>query len=302
MTAYPDTPRDHIATSYRALRLAIVVLVATLAISIVIERSRATCLEGSISAYYYTPAHSVLVGSLIALGVIMIALKGRDAIEDMLFNVAGVLAFVVGLVPTSRPTMLCTPTGDALDVPARAMVVNNIPALVIGAGLALGLAYLAALRQRKIDRLRLPRATATGLGVSLVLLAGGTAWYFAWNQQFARWAHGGAAAMMFVFIWLAVLVNVGWPAPLWRRVYRLLATPAPTALTAPTPRHRRAVRWYRAIAIAMPVGALVVKVLVDRRVEVFWIEVAEIVPFTVFWLVQTFEAWETGMTATAPAD
>lgn len=309
MAAYPDSPNDYVETSYRALRLSIVVLVLTLGASLAIELLRTGCLQGSISSYYYTPVHAVFVGSLVAIGVVMIALKGRDAVEDMLFNVAGVLAPIVALVPTRRPTGpvdtaagLCGLPADHVDVPVRSLVVNSVPALAIGAAVALVITYAIARHQRQIaSRPNLPRATQVGLAVCAVLLGAGLAWYFGWNDSFHRHAHGGTAVAMFVFIWLAVIVNAGWPRGLLVQLYRWLDTPIPANLEQPTPRHRRYRRWYRAIAVAMPAAAGLVLLVVPGDVRIFWLEVVEIVPFAMFWAVQTFEAWTTGVTTTAPA-
>ena len=41
------------------------------------------------------------VFSLAALGACLIAYKGNDAVEDVLLNFAGFMAFVVALVPTT---------------------------------------------------------------------------------------------------------------------------------------------------------------------------------------------------------
>lgn len=307
MAPYPNSPNDYVKTSYRALRLSIVVLVLTLGASLVIEIVRTDwCLQGSISSYYYTPVHAVFIGALIAMGVVMIALKGREAVEDTLFNIAGVLAPIVALVPTSRPVAtadgrgLCGTADHHLDIPTRSLVVNNIPALAIGVALALLITYLVARRERRISsRPSLPRATKVGLAVCVVLLAIGLVWYFGWNTNFHRYAHGGTAVAMFVFIWLAVVVNAGWPRSLLVRIYRWLQTPLPPALENPTPRHLAYRRWYRGIAIAMPAVA-VASFLLPGDVRVFWLEVGEIAPFALFWAVQTFEAWETGVTSTAP--
>lgn len=56
----------------------------------------------SISAYYYTPAHAIFVAVLIAIGAAMIVIKGTRGLEDILLNIAGMLAMIVALVPTSR--------------------------------------------------------------------------------------------------------------------------------------------------------------------------------------------------------
>ena len=64
---------EYAVSSYRYLRLSIVILVVTLGVSIAIERARASCWQGSISAYYYTPVHSLFVGALVSIGVTLVA-------------------------------------------------------------------------------------------------------------------------------------------------------------------------------------------------------------------------------------
>ena len=62
--------------SYRYLRMAIVVVLLALICSVALERAHASRWEESISAYYYTPVHSLFVGALVALGVCLIAIRG----------------------------------------------------------------------------------------------------------------------------------------------------------------------------------------------------------------------------------
>jgi len=94
--------------SYRYLRLSIVVVVLALMASVVIERSHVSCWQESISAYFYTPVQAVFVGALVAIGVSLIAIKGSTDREDVLLNLAGVLAPIVAFVPTSPPARSCS--------------------------------------------------------------------------------------------------------------------------------------------------------------------------------------------------
>src|SRR3954452_4355983 len=55
----------------------------------------------SISSYFYTPVRGVFVGTLNAMSVCLIAIKGRDRPrEDLMLNLAGMCAPVVALCPT----------------------------------------------------------------------------------------------------------------------------------------------------------------------------------------------------------
>ena len=295
---YPNEPREYVVASYRYLRMAMVILVAVLAVSIIFERMRATCLQGSISAYYYTPTHSIFVGALVTIGVALVALKGRDAVEDLFFNLAGVLAFVVALVPTRQPDTLCSRDGGRLDIDTSAMITNNVPALLVGSTLALLLAYGIARRQGKTSGIVIPKTTIVGITLSTLVLIAGVIWYFVWHENFIRWAHGSTAIAMFVAIWCAVLVNAGWPRPVLRAVYRGLGVV--DLPTHPTPRHLRYRPWYRAISIFMVAAVAVVFVAGDHKV--FWLEAVEIAPFALFWTLQTLESWESGVAEPAMSE
>ena len=91
--------------TYRYLRLSLVGLVVLLLFCVWLERlggAQANRHLGSISAYYYTPARSVFVGALVAIGISLVAIVGRRGFEDTALNIAGMLAPVVAMVPTPR--------------------------------------------------------------------------------------------------------------------------------------------------------------------------------------------------------
>lgn len=284
---------EYAVSSYRYLRLGMVILVITLGVSIVIERAKASCWQGSISAYYYTPVHSLFVGALVSIGVTLVAMKGRNSLEDLFFNVAGVLAPLVALVPTSRPSAICSRPGDELTTSTTGLVSNNVPALVVAVALTILLAVmLARVLKRDAAAPSLPTPSKIVLGVGVVLLVAGFVWYGAANDHFVEYAHGSTAVAMFVFIWFAVLLNGGWPRPLWARMYRLMGEPAPTR--PPNARQQTFRAWYRAVALFMFVAGLGVALSTPLGVEwehkVFWLELLEIAPFAMFWTLQTFEA------------
>lgn len=300
MSSYPNDPREYMISSYRYLRLSIVVLVATLGMSLLIERGKASCLQGSISAYYFTPVHAVFVGALVAMGVVMVALKGRDPVEDLFFNLAGVLAPVVAFVPTGRPTTICSRADDEVRVDTTALVSNNVPALLFGAAIAIVVAYGVAQRQRKVrvqDQVReVPRSTAVGIVLSALLLGVGVGWYLIDVDTFVNHAHGVAAAAMFVAIWCAVMLNAGWPTRAIRWVYRRLEVDPPSVFGSARSSYRR---WYQGISVFMAGAAVAVGVTLVLKWKweqrVFWLEAAEITPFALFWLLQTFEWWKVGV-------
>jgi len=275
--------------SYRYLRLSIVVVVAALMASVVLEVFHAGCWQESISAYYYTPTHSVFVGGLVAIGVALIAVKGSTDIEDALLNVAGVLAPVVAFVPTSPPraTDACPATGFA-GVDNKALIDNNLLAFAIGGAIAIILTWLIG----RVTRDRGPRPTPPpptpaaqpaapnpkplriGLAIGVVLLAAGLVWYYGFRDNFLDHAHGGAAGAMFGMVAIVMLIN----AFTARRPYR---------------------PWYAALFVAMVLGVVValvgIRIDEDWRHQILVLEICELVPFAVFWALQTVEHWEGGV-------
>ncbi|MEV0428360.1 DUF998 domain-containing protein [Micromonospora sp. NPDC050495] len=94
-------PQD--AVTVRHLRLGVgsvgIALPIVLVVGHLIVARRLTLLD-SLSGYYHTELRDVFVGSLCAVGVFLIAYRYRQP-DDSLGTVAGVLAVVVALFPTT---------------------------------------------------------------------------------------------------------------------------------------------------------------------------------------------------------
>jgi hypothetical protein len=260
--------------SYRYLRLAVVVVLLALIASVLLERAHASCWEGSISAYYYTPVHSIFVGALVAMGVCLIAIRGSTDAEDVLLNVAGVLAPVVALVPTALPTDMCTKHeydgGDTLP-----FVNNNLVALGIALVAAMLIGIVTILRADRDRRPKFDSHVAWGFVLSGVILAVGIIWYAAFRSSFLDHAHGGGAAVLFFLVGVVVLIN---------------------GLSAPNRKYRRG---YLSVAVAMAVAfvGVVIVGVVDRdwRHQVLWLELLELSLLVAFWSMQTAELWDAGV-------
>ena len=271
--------------SYRYLRLSIVVVVAALLASVLLEVVSAGCWQESISAYYYTPTHSVFVGGLVAIGVALIAVKGSTDLEDALLNVSGVLAPVVAFVPTSPPqsTDVCAATGFTSD-DAKALIDNNVLAFAIGGLVAIILTFCIGRfvkpsgegtpDPREAEPRPNPKPLRIGLAISVALLVAGLAWYFGFRDSFLDHAHGGAAGVMFGIVAIVMMIN---------------------AITA---RYRYR-PYYWVLFAAMVLGVVVA--LVGKAIDGDWrhpilvLEVCELVPFAVFWVLQTVEHWDGGV-------
>jgi hypothetical protein len=274
---------EYAVKSYRYLRLAIVVVVLSLVVSVVIERWKTTCWEVSISAYYYTPVHAMFVGALVAIGVCLIAVKGSRDWEDMLLNVAGILAPVVAFVPTSQPSQSCTSSAFG-PIDAEAYLDNNVLAYAIGGIVAIGGAWVIA-KVKKKKGVPTPADPPTGFGLLLVALlaAAGVIWYIGFRDSFLAHAHAGTAIAMFVIVGIVIAINATQAKPPYSMIYAVLA-------------------GFMAAAF---VGVLVVKWIADDwRHAVLWLEILELTPFAIYWGVQTFELWDGGIRTeelTAPA-
>ena len=278
--------------TYRYLRLSLVGLVLLLLVSVWIERLGGSALNrrlGSISAYYYTPARSVFVGALVAIGISLVAIVGRRGFEDTALNIAGMLAPVVAFVPTPRGAggAPCDPDGRCSVPPEFVLsVVNNIKSLIgLGvAGLAVG-AYVVLTRRQSST------ATKVGLGLAAGLLVAFIAWFGLARDSFLDFAHFGAAVPLF-----ALVTGVAYYNARNARARRNSADDATRARTYAT--------VYGVVAGVMAVTfAIAIVLAVMDQVGgggtpdewVLWVEVVLLLSFATFWVTQTFDFWTDGL-------
>lgn len=275
--------RDTSLDTYRYLRGSIPIMLVMLGAAVVTEWAGSRSLQTSISAYYFTAVHAVFIAALCAIGALLIVYKGLKPTEDILLNLAGVLAFIVAFVPTSRPA---SPTSEpvlprtASDLPVEAVtnaaVIANVSAVVIALLVARAASWWMYRRTgtgRKLEPIAkkaawLQRAV---LAVGLVALIFKPDW-------FVSHAHGIAAVVMFS----AIIATVFLTAFMADKV-------VPSA--NPPLYHR----IYQRTAIAMVVtliAAVVVHFALDNFNHiVLVVEVVLIVEFGVYWAVQTVEKW-----------
>ena len=266
--------------TYRYLRGGIPVMLVMLGVALIIERAHATCWQTSISAYYFTAARGVFVGAVCAIGTLLIVYKGSKDTEDVLLNLAGILAFVVAFVPTSRPVLLCGDSAMDAGAVSSGASLGNVWALVV----ALVVARVASwwmYRRTGTDRGRSPLAEVA-VWVQRGVLAVGLVTLIVVPDWFVANAHGVAAVAMFVAFIGTVLIN---------------AFMAGRQDDDKCPHRKAYHRFYQAISLAMVltlVAAVTAHlVLSGFNHAVLVVEVALIVEFGAYWLVQTVELWNT---------
>ncbi len=268
--------------TYDYLRIALAALVLLLYTSVALEWWAAgRCLQPSISAYYYTPVHAVLIGVLVAMGVCLVALKGNTDGEDVLMNLAGMLAPGVAFIPTPGAEQ-CS-SAPLLDNDIQAGVANNMPALFV-TGAVVGIAARVIAR-RLGGGTGLGTADRLGLALTLAVLGGGVVWFFVARDSFIAHGHDASAIPMFLSIVAVVWLN-------GRDVQKAVRQGA-----LPSSRSRY-VTTYRAIAVLMLlalVATVAINLVAASTTTVLWVEVVLISLFAVFWLVQTKELWNRGL-------
>jgi hypothetical protein len=279
--------RDVVYT-YRYLRGAMIALLLMLLLSVGYQwwwETDHSCWLGSISAYYYTPARTVFVGSLCALGASLIVYKGHSSEEDVLLNFSGFMAFVVAMVPTV-PDFSCGPNAYT-QTPAEiaAAVRNNIWSLVVVAVIAA--VIVAALRRGAVVRDAAARPTARSVLVTLAcagVLLVELALFLVLRERFIALSHGIAAATMVAGV-IAVMV-----------LSALRTEERHRAVGDDTGRGYR--RIYLAIAVALTLAlaaTVVAAVTVTGFAHLVLVsEVIVIVLFATYWGVQTKELWDLG--------
>lgn len=271
---------DHTLSTYRHLRLAMVLLLALLFIAVghrAMTVSAGLCFEGSISAYYFTSARAVFVATLCAIGTCLIVYRGNSDREDVALNASGALAFVVAFVPTGAPSttgVRCSASNVPTPAQLDAAVDNNVVSLIIVSAIAIA----AALFLLRGERHRGSTATRA-LWLFLAALVVGAGAFKAWPAGFRSNAHSTSAIFMFIGILLVVGLNA-WGA----------------AKTDEEPNRARKYRnIYGGIATGMFLTGAGLGVahwqVSGWRHGVLFIEADLLLWFMAFWMTQTVELW-----------
>ena len=281
-----ETPALAAIKTYRYLRLALVGLVVLLFSALVVEWLAVgrECVQPTISAYWHTPVRGVFVGVLVTMGICLIALKGNTEAEDVLLNLAGILAPGVAFIPTPSFTG-CSSTPAVVEDLGGA-VANNMQALFVLGTCAAVVALVIAVRERG-SAARLGTWERVGLALGFAATAGGAAWFFMARSAFLEHGHNLAAVPMFLAIVAVVWVNS-------RDVGEVVEEhPALRAVRG------RYVTVYRGISLAMlaTLALAVVGHLAGWTYALLTVEILLISLFGAFWSIQTRELWNQGLRA-----
>ncbi len=270
--AMADVQFNAVRDTYRYLRLATLVIILMLGVAVVLEREASSCWQTSISAYYWTAAHSIFVAALCAVGACLIVYKGSSDTEDIVLNFSGFLAFIVAMVPTAREA-LCGP-GLPTGYEVAAGLRNNVWAVFVAGVVA---EVTTIILQRRSDTAPRPNWTARISRLIGWVVIGLGAYTFIRNPEtFQARGHNIAAPTMFVGIIVVVLLN----AYTSRR-------------SVNNPKQYAAAYLAVAISMGLTLVAIVTLSLTFKQWThaVILVEALLIAEFAAFWIIQTVELW-----------
>jgi hypothetical protein len=265
---------------YRDLRVGLAVVMLMFTAAIIIDAvQKKWCVQGALSEYFYTPAHSIFIATLLGFTILFFVYRGSSDTEDALLTLAGVAALIAALVPQGPP-QLCTPPFVPEDFKIDVIVQPNVWAVVV----ALVLGWSLTWWQNRYNPSRQTRSAGGTLALYFLRLvvAGGLFCLIFDTKLFLGQAHGAAGVLMLT----AFIATVFTTAFLANREERL-------------PGRRDYRVFYKYIALLMLLTLIGVVTLHITRPAVFpipWITVLEaalILEFLAYWIIQSFELWKT---------
>ncbi|WP_156697858.1 hypothetical protein [Nocardioides sp. Leaf285] len=282
---------DVFGQTYYVLRWSMPVLLVWLAVAIAtawLDSGLALPMT-SISAYYYTDVHTVFVGVLIALGVLLVVIQGRTPWEDALMNTAGALAPFVALLPTPvtasdtciAPYCTSRMLDDVIPDNHEIIAFNVLTAIPVWLILC---AYLT--RRAWTMRHGEPRERHSSIFSAATTTVFGAAGLLVWfddgtRQLFYDRAHLTSAALMVTMLIASMVPFAMWMGPSTRWPF----TRGPFARWPGLLGNEFwVVLWLTLLGLAACGLVYVVKDQWDHTVLV--VEIAAIVPFFLYWGLQ----------------
>jgi hypothetical protein len=282
----PGASADDTSTSipitlavYRDLRVGLAVVMLMFAVAVIIDAVPKRCVQGALSEYFYTPAHSIFIATLLGFTILFFVYRGSSDTEDALLTLAGVAALVAALVPQGPP-QLCTPPFLPKDFEIEKIIQPNVWAVVV----ALVLGWSLTWWQNRYNHPRPTRSAGGTLALYFlrVVVAGGLLCLICDTELFLGQAHGAAGVLMLS----AFIATVFTTAFLANREEKVQG--------------RRDYRnFYKLIALLMLltlIGVITLHIKRPNVIPIPWITVLEallILEFLAYWVVQSVELWKT---------
>jgi len=279
----PDTTPITLVV-YRELRIGMAVIMVMLGAAIIIDRTTAPRWQLALSEYFYTSAHSIFIAALLALSTLFFVYKGRSDTEDAFLTLAGVCTFTAALVPQYPPPAVLGKHGLPEDYPLPYVILPNVWAIVIALALGWALAFVQY-RLTHTSRTRSPGGTLALYFLRLVVSVGLIALIF-FPYQFVHYAHGAAGVLM-----LSSFI-----ATVFSAAYAAEPKPEPESKSPPRrfyPKVYRGIAW---LMVATVIAVIALHILLPNSQRYLWIMALEslvILEFAAFWVVQSFELWNT---------
>ena len=306
--------------TYMTIRVGVVAVIVALGVAVgwEIALQPDSCVQRSLSAYYYTPVRPVFVGALLTIGFAMITMWGKTFVEDAALNLAGLLLIVVAFVPTLDANYCSLPpelraTGvdpeqkqvsDNALISANAdTVARSFTALMVVAFLSLVLALVVGLVMRSKPRAQRPTDRAMIGFAATWLLA-----LIAWALYVLAYQDAGDPDSFFNHELHALSANVGVGlvivavlAAAWEKAQ----SNDPTKAWWHVRPWRQWDRWvwlYGVLAVLMVASAAVLKIGDSRGMFWGWVDVHTtflveailIVLLGAYWIIQTIERRKDG--------
>jgi heme exporter protein D len=290
-----EDPQTTPRRTYRYLRLVMIGAVGAIFLAVGLTWQEYHHLIPTISHFFYTPAGVVFVGSLIAAAAAMVALSG-DGVQQVLLDVAAMLAPIIALVPTNADNAILTnlrqnvcPDGREVCVPSPFDGYATIGMTVwcVAVPVVLLIALAIGIADRRSSGKFTPQFFWTQALCWLVWIAMFT-WFIWFRDGFFAAGHYVSAVAFFVVVTLVAL---------WQAILGPLQTRREIANgEQPTPLQRTLpwVYWLIAallVAVLLMGGAIFTGLVKPGPDGMFWVEAWGLIGFGVFWLIQTLQKW-----------
>jgi hypothetical protein len=269
---------------YRDLRVGLAVTMLMLAAAIIIEVAGKHCVQGALSEYFYTPAHSIFIATLIGFGTLFFVYRGSSDTEDALLTLAGVAALIAALVPQGRPE-LCSPSFVPEGFKTEVIVRPNVWAVVVALILGWSVTWWRN-RYNESGQTRSAGGTLALYFLRLVVVVGLLCLIFN-TKFFLIHAHGAAGLLMLS----AFIATVFTTAHLAKKEVR----------SPDRPYYGGFYTWIARLMVVTLIAVVALHITRPHWFLIPWITVLEallILEFLAYWLVQTVELWETPDRAT----